>query len=173
MTWTAPDIKVPDEPAVADERTLLIAVLDGQRGYLLRKCARLTGEQLARETVPPSNLTLLGLLRHLAKVERAWFRVRLDGQPLPRLYSRADRVDADFEELDPNQAEAAYALLIEEQDLARQAIVGRSLDDTFVHERWGEMSLRWLLLHMTREYAVHNGHADLLREATDGDTGVD
>jgi uncharacterized damage-inducible protein DinB len=168
MTWTAPDIKLIDEPFIADEHTMLAAFLDGHRDYLLQKCAGLTGDQLARQPVSPSNLSLLGLIRHMAKVERSWFRRRFPGVDLPMLYVHKDNEDADFTDLDPNQAEAAYATLLRERELAREAVANASLEDTFVHTRWGEMSLRWLYHHMICEYAQHNGHADLIREAIDG-----
>jgi len=114
---------------------------------------------------------LLGLIRHIADVERTWFRRRFLGASLPPLYNRPDRPDAAFEEIDPRQAPAAVDALIREWDLCRDEVKGASLDDTFVSERWGEMSLRWVYLHMLGEYAHHNGHADLLREGIDGKTG--
>ncbi len=147
---------------------MLATFLDGQRDYLLQKCAGLTGEQLARRSVSPSNLSLLGLIRHLSQVERAWFRRRVRGTDLPMLYSRPDNDDADFTELDPERAEAQYATLLRERDLAREAVADIALDDTFVHTRRGEMSLRWVYHHMICEYAQHDGHADLIREAIDG-----
>jgi uncharacterized damage-inducible protein DinB len=168
MVWTAPDIKPVDEPFISDERTMLVAFLDGHRDYLLQKCAGLTGEQLARPSVSPSNLSLLGLIRHMAEVERAWFRRRVQGSDLAMLYARPDNEDADFTELHPEQAEAEYATLLRERDLARAAVAEIALDDTFVHTRWGEVSLRWVFHHMICEYAQHNGHADLIREAIDG-----
>jgi hypothetical protein len=87
------------------------------------------------------------------------------------VYFRPDRPDAAFEELDPGQAPAAIDALMREWDLCRNDLRGASLDDTLVSERWGEMSLRWVYLHMLGEYAQHNGHADLLRERIDGRTG--
>ncbi|HYS35323.1 MAG TPA: DinB family protein [Pseudonocardiaceae bacterium] len=168
MVWTAPDIKPIDEPFIADEQTMLAAFLDVHRDYLLQKCAGLTGEQLARQSVPPSNLSLLGLIRHMAEVERAWFRRRVQGSDLPWLYVRDDNEDADFTDVDPDQAEADYATLLRERDLATEVVANASLDDTFVHSRRGDLSLRWLYHHMICEYAQHNGHADLIREAIDG-----
>ena len=76
MTWKAPDVERPEGPLTGPERPLLQAFLDWQRATLLYKCAGLTGEQLARRTVPPSSLSLLGLVRHMTRVERAWFRMR-------------------------------------------------------------------------------------------------
>ncbi len=122
MVWTAPDIKPIDEPFIADEQTMLAAFLDVHRDYLLQKCAGLTGEQLARQSVPPSNLSLLGLIRHMAEVERAWFRRRVQGSDLPWLYVRDDNEDADFTDVDPDQAEADYATLLRERDLATEVV---------------------------------------------------
>jgi hypothetical protein len=168
MVWTAPDVKPIDEPLIADERTMLAAFLDVHRDYLLEKCAGLTGEQLSRRSVSPSSLSLLGLIRHMAEVESSWFRRRVLGLDLPWLYVLEDNEDADFTDVDPEQAEADYATLLRERELARAAVAKASLDDTFVHPDRGELSLRWLYHHMICEYAQHNGHADLIREAIDG-----
>lgn len=174
MVWTAPDITPIDEPLTGDERATADGLLDYNRAVLLQRCAGLSGEQLARRSVPPSNLSLLGLLRHMAEVERSWFRRRFAGNPdLAHIYYREDNPDADFADLDPARAEAEYQLLVEEQRLAREAIAGRGLDETFAHTRWGDMSLRWVIQHMITEYAQHNGHADLLRECVDGVTYKD
>ncbi|MEU1813943.1 DinB family protein [Streptomyces roseifaciens] len=170
MTWTAPAITRPAGSLAAGERPLLTGLLAWHRSTLLLKCAGLTGEQLAERTVPPSDLSLLGLIRHMAKVERIWFRERFAGQDVPRLHSTEENGNADFEEADPARAAAYYACLLEEQRLADEAVAGASLDDTFTVD--GEpCSLRFVHLHLIGEYARHNGHADLLRERTDGVTG--
>jgi uncharacterized damage-inducible protein DinB len=172
MTWIAPDITRTDEPFVADERTMLEGWLDWHRATLLHKCAGLTGEQLALASTPPSNLSLLGLVRHMADVERSWFRRRFRGETIESIYRYGDGApNASFELVDPAQAEADFGALTQEWEHARAAAAGASLDDTFVHERQGEMSLRWIYIHMIEEYARHNGHADLLRERIDGVTG--
>lgn len=149
---------------------MLEGFLDRHRTSLLYKCVGLTAEQLAMQAVPPSNLSLLGLIRHVTDVERTWFRRRFLGKDLPPLYSRPDRPDAAFDELDPSQASAATDALVREWDLCRKELKGASLNDTFVSERWGEMSLRWIYLHLIGEYTQHCGHADLLRERIDGKT---
>jgi uncharacterized damage-inducible protein DinB len=172
MSWIAPEVDRITEPYVADERTMLEAWLEWHRATLLRKCAGLTGEQLAQRAVPPSNLSLLGLVRHMAEVERAWFRRRFAGESLGFLYCSDDSPDADLDDVTPAGAEAAYAVLTGEVELARAAAAGRSLDETFFHtHRQVEMSLRWVYVHMIEEYARHNGHADLIRERIDGATG--
>jgi hypothetical protein len=173
MPWTAPPQLSSPEPNDdgADERSLLIAELDHQRATLLFKCAGLTGERLARQPVEPSTLSLLGLIRHLSDVERTWFRIRFAGQELPDLYFTEDDPDRDFNDLDPEHAEADFARYQAELGPVRAAIEGRGLEETFISATRGVLSLRWLLLHMISEYARHNGHADLLRERIDGATG--
>ncbi|MEV0456751.1 DinB family protein [Catellatospora methionotrophica] len=173
MTWTAPQITRTDEPYAAGERTLLEGYLDRHRATLLHKCAGLTGQQLAEAGSPPSALTLLGLVRHMADVERTWFRRRVRGEAVASLYAHPDgRPGAAFDLADPAAAEADLATLLAEQQACREAVAAASLDDTFVHERIQQtMTLRWVYLHMIEEYARHNGHADLIREALDGATG--
>ena len=148
---------------------MLQAFLDWQRTTLLHKCAGLTGEELARRPMPPSGLSLLGLIRHMTKVERTWFRQRFAGEPVENPFG-SDR-DADFERPDPARAAADYARLTEEFKYADAAVANAPLDDTFTHENGEVMSLRLIYLHMIEEYARHLGHADLLREQIDGTTG--
>lgn len=169
--WKAPTVLLPDEPFVADERAMLDVFLDRYRAALLDRFAGPTAEQLALQPVPSSNLSLLGLIRHVTDVEQTWFRRRFLGLDVPPLYSRPDRRDAAFQELDPGQAPAAVDALVREWDLCRHELRGASLEATFLTERWGKMSLRWVYLHMLGTYAQHNGHADLLRERIDGRTG--
>ena len=170
MTWTAPDVTIPDGPLTGDERPLLEGYLAWHRAYLLDKCAGLTGEQLATASCPPSNLTLLGLVRHMAKVERRWFRERTAGEEVDAMYDPALGFDADFEDLDPARAQDDYERLVDEIRLAEQALAAASYDQT-VESRFGPMSVRSVVVHMIEEYAQHNGHADLLREGVDGTTG--
>ncbi len=172
MTWTAPDQPRADPPTVAGERAALDGWLDFHRDTLLGKCHGLTGEQLAARAVPPSSLSLLGLVRHMTDVERAWFRIRSAGESsLGFRYATDLSPDADFDDTDPSGAEADLAAYREECELARAAMRGRPLDGTFFHERYRRtLDLRWVYLHMIEEYARHNGHADLLRERIDGVT---
>lgn len=173
MTWIAPEVPRTDPPQVAGERTALDAWLDYHRQTLLVKCQGLSGEQLAKRAVAPSTLSLLGLVRHMAEVERSWFRTRFAGQPgLGALYCSEEFPDGDFDLIDAGAAEADYATFTAECELARQAAAGRSLDETFRHPRSGDtFDLRWVYIHMIEEYARHNGHADILREQIDGVTG--
>jgi hypothetical protein len=173
MTWTAPQAQRSSEPYVAGERAMLEGWLDWHRGTLLHKCAGLTGEQLAQASVPPSGLSLLGLVRHMADVERTWFRSRVSGEQVAALYSHPDgRPGAAFDLADPARAEEDFAILAAEVDACRAAVAALPLEHTFTHGRTGEtMSLRWVYVHMIEEYARHNGHADLIRERIDGVTG--
>ncbi|WP_299535999.1 DinB family protein [uncultured Streptomyces sp.] len=170
MTWTAPDAARADGSLVAGERETLTDFLSFHRATLLQKCAGLTGPQLAERAVPPSRLSLLGLVRHMAKVERTWFRERFAGQKLEPMYDPALGKDADFEHLDPARAEADHARLCEEIRLAREVVAAAGLDETFVH-RDEVYSLRLVHVHMISEYSRHLGHADLLRERIDGAKG--
>jgi hypothetical protein len=146
--------------------------LDHHRQTLLLKCSGLGPEQLRRRAVDPSSLSLLGLVRHMAEVDRSWFRRRVAGQTLDYLYCSEDRPDGDFDDVDAADPEADFVTFAQECELARQAAAGRSLDDTFFHpHRQAEISVRWVYVHMIEEYARHNGHADLLRERIDGTTG--
>ena len=145
---------------------MLQAFLDWQRATLLHKCAGLTGEQLAERAVPPSDLSLLGLVRHMTRVERTWFRQRFADEQVEDAYGK----DAALTDTDPARAAADYARFTEEWRLADAAAANAPLDATFT--LGGEtMSLRLIYLHMIEEYARHNGHADLLRERVDGTTG--
>jgi hypothetical protein len=171
MSWTVPDTPPYDEPFVGDERVMLDGFLELRRMTFLRVCRNLTGAQLALQAAPPSALSLMGLARHLTDVERTWLRRRFGAQDIPPLYARPEQPDAAFIELDPAQAEAAFAALAEEWQQCRAAVAGAALDATFTHARWGAMSLRWIYLHLLSEYATHTGHAQLLRERIDGVTG--
>jgi uncharacterized damage-inducible protein DinB len=172
MTWTAPQVRRVDEPTQGGERTMLEGWLDYHRQTLLMKCAGLTAKQLKQRSVEPSALSLLGLVRHMAEVERSWFRRRFAGQTVGYLYVSDASPDDDFDALETADAEADFAAFASEVELAGQAVAGRSLDETFVHPRLQlEMNLRWVFGHMIEEYARHNGHADLLRERIDGVTG--
>jgi uncharacterized damage-inducible protein DinB len=173
MTWIAPEVVRHEPPEVASERTALQGWLDYHRATLLWKCSGLDGAQLTTRPVESSTLSLLGLVRHMAEVERSWFRIRFAGQPgLGLLYCSDEFLDGDFDLTDAAEAESDVAAFKAECRAADDAAAGRSLDDTFASPRDGRpMDLRWIYLHMIEEYARHNGHADLLRELIDGVTG--
>ena len=170
MPWTSPVPDVVDGPLAGADRPILEAYLAWQRASLLNICAGLRAEQLAQRPIATSNLSLLGLVRHLAKVERIWFRQRAGGEGVAPMYDLALGKDHDFDALDPADAPAAIDRLREEWQCADEAVAQLDFDDTF--ELDGEpFSLRMVYVHMIAEYARHNGHADLLREAIDGTTG--
>ncbi|MEU9555369.1 DinB family protein [Streptomyces fumanus] len=168
--WADPgeDPRNNDGPAPEGEAGTLWDVLADYRLTLRMKCEGLSPEQLARRSVPPSTMSLLGLVRHLAEVERDWRNWITDGDPLPRLYG--DR-DADFDGAvaDPAVVDAAHRDLEREQ-AATDAELARHPD---LGERLGEdgIAVRELLVHRIEEYARHCGHADLLRECVDGRVG--
>jgi hypothetical protein len=168
--WTAPEVTRIDEPRVADERSMLLGWLGWQRSTLLHKCAGLSGEQLALMSLPPSELSLLGLIRHHRDVERVWIQRRVDGQDVFPAYHDGDRETA-WSELDPARAAEDYAALLAEWEVCDAVMARHGLEDTFVSPRRGDVSFRWVLVHLIEEYARHNGHADLLREHIDGVTG--
>jgi uncharacterized damage-inducible protein DinB len=175
MTWIAPKVDRTPTPKVADERTMLEGWLEHHRQTLVMKCAGLTEEQLKAATVEPSNLTLLGLVRHMAEVERWWFRRNASGAGLSDIYCSQESPDGDFDDIAGADAEADFATLEREVAAARSAIAGRSLDDTFERRHrdgtTATFNVRWVYVHMIEEYARHNGHADLIRERIDGVTG--
>ncbi|WP_175488478.1 DinB family protein [Streptomyces qinglanensis] len=155
------------------ERQLLEQWLDFQRATLAAKCAGLGDEQLRTASAPPSGLTLLGLVRHLTKVERHWFRTVFGEADSEPLYSSKDAPDGDFAVADAESGARTLAVWRQEVDRARRSAAARSLDDTGTspwRPAWTN-SLRWIHLHVIGEYARHNGHADLLRERIDGRTG--
>ena len=171
--YSGPDYRA-DPPYVADERTMLEAWLDFHRATLRWKCDGLSVEQLALPAVPPSSLSLLGLVRHLSEVERSWFRRTMAGEDAPPIYYSDAAPDDDLFDLDPHQAEQALATWEAEVAAARAAAASYdSLDAVAATKRRGtiDVSLRWIFVHMIEEYARHNGHADLIRERIDGRTG--
>ncbi|WP_426565908.1 DinB family protein [Angustibacter sp. McL0619] len=174
MKWTAPEVARPGPLWLADERPALLSRLDHHRATLLAKCSGLTAEQLRRRAVPPSEISLLGLVRHMSDVERQWFRRRVAGEALDQLYWKGPDPDDDFLAVDDADPEADFATFAAEVEAARRAIDGRPLDETYVDSRSDgdvRFDLRSVVIHMIEEYARHNGHADILREQIDGATG--
>jgi uncharacterized damage-inducible protein DinB len=174
VIWIAPGAeRSEDYPARRNEpeREMLRDWLDWHRATLLRKCAGLDATQLARRSVPPSNLSLLGLVRHLADAERGWVRQTFRGEQIPDMYYRPDTPFADFEEADPASAEKDFELYRAECRAVDAVLAEAKLDDTFTF-REKTTSVRWMWQHLVEEYARHNGHADLIREAIDGSAGM-
>jgi uncharacterized damage-inducible protein DinB len=175
-TWTAPAVERTESPNVAPERTAAEALLDYFRETLLWKCAGLNAEQLKQRSVPPSSVSLLGLVRHMAEVERAWFQRRIGGEDIGLLFCSDAAPDGDFDDVDAADAEADFATYQREVDAARAVLAARGFDDTFTLTRRDgtggiTTDVRAVVLHMVEEYARHCGHADLIRECVDGATG--
>lgn len=179
--WTAgtsyPDMWVDpqDDPREAiempnDEWGTLLGYLRQYRLTFEMKCADLDAEQLARRSVPPSDMSLLGLIRHLAAVEHSWFRREVGGLDLPRLYAKDEDRDADFHGAvgDPAVVEEAWQAWRAEIAFADELLA--RTPDLGTLGRTG-LPLRHVLVHLIEEYARHCGHADLLRERIDGRTG--
>jgi hypothetical protein len=163
-----------EPPMVNAERAGLEAWLEWHRQTLISKCAGLDAAQLARRSVPPSSLSLLGLIRHMAEVERSWFRRVLAGESTavagPIFYSD-EHPDDDFDAAAPDGAAADREVFLAELDTVRAVAARYDLDDVGTHRSGERVDLRWIYVHMIEEYARHNGHADLLRECIDGVTG--
>jgi hypothetical protein len=146
--------------------------LDYQRATLLTKCEGLTPEELARASVPPSPLTLLGLVRHMALVEWSWFERIFASGTQPEPINTEHDPDADFNDLAPAGASEALELFARQCAHSRVVSAGaESLDALSTSPEREARDLRWILVHMIEEYARHNGHADLLRECIDGVVG--
>jgi hypothetical protein len=167
-------------PRRGDERTTLLESLRCQRLTLELKCADLDAEQLAQRSVPPSTMSLLGIVRHLAEVERGTFRRLMAGEDAPRLFTSEDNRDGDFDGAvaDPEVVAQAWAAWREEvaftdRFLAAAPDLDITADDGGnEHGSGGDLvSLREILIGMIEEYARHMGHVDLLRERIDGRLG--
>lgn len=143
---------------------MLTAWPDFHRATLKFKCQGLTPVQIRTRAVPSSTLALLGLVRHMADVERSWFRRIFHGEELPNIWSDDDR-DAGFR-ADSADVDEAFARWSAECDRAREIVASaKSLDEEGFHRRTGAIiSLRWIIIHLKEECARHSGHADLLRE---------
>ncbi|MFE1338926.1 DinB family protein [Streptomyces sp. NPDC058733] len=168
--WTDPD----DDPRNSEgnspdgELPTLQDFLTNYRITLRMKCEGLDPEQLARRSVPPSTMSLLGLVRHLAEVERDWRNWITDGDPLPKLYGARD-ADFDGAVAEQSVVDAAFADLEREQAATDTALAAHP--DLGARVGREKIAVRELLVHRIEEYARHCGHADLLRECVDGRVG--
>lgn len=163
----------PMGPMVASERDTLERWLETYRETVLLKVAGLSAEQLCRRSVPPSTLSLMGVVRHLTEVEAYWIREVALAEDVPDMYSTRENPDGDLEGAAPATAAADLAAYRAEVDRCRAAAAAlQDLEDPVAGLRRGEpVNLRWILTHLIEEYARHLGHMDLLREAIDGRTG--
>ncbi|MFC7622540.1 DinB family protein [Microlunatus sp. GCM10028923] len=169
--WVSPEEDPRDDSTLVGEHAVLTGYLRNYRLTLELKCSGLDAEQLARRSVPPSNLSLLGLIRHLGQVERSWFRNVMAGEDAPNLYPNAAGEDDDIDgaTADPAAVEEAWQNWRAEVQNA-EAFVAAAPDFDLTDPK-GENNLRDVLVHMIEEYSRHMGHADLLRERIDGRVG--
>ena len=161
-------------PLRGDERETLRAFLDYHRATLAMKCEGLSDEQMRQRSSPPSTLSLLGLVRHLAEVERTWFRRVMNAEQVGMVWSdQEDDFQRAYDATGSTRVEAFDAWAAEVEVSRRVEREAASLDVTAHQARWGEdVSLRLVMVHMIQEYARHNGHADFLREGVDGTVGA-
>ncbi|MGH3646580.1 MAG: DinB family protein [Micromonosporaceae bacterium] len=163
----------PTPPLTGGERETLRGFLEFQRATLAMKCEGLSDEQLRQRSMPPSTLTLLGLVRHLAEVERTWFRRVINAEQIPLVWSDEGDYQVAYDATVANRSEAFAAWQDEVEHSRRIERDADSLDVTGHQPRWGtDVSLRLVMHHVTLEYARHNGHADFLREGIDGVVGA-
>ncbi|WP_026414689.1 DinB family protein [Actinomadura oligospora] len=161
-------------PITGDERDTLRAYLEYHRATLAMKCAGLSDEELRRTSMPPSTLSLLALVRHMAEVERAWFRRVFEDAEAPMVWSdELFDFQAAYDASTGTGAEAFKAWRDEAETSRRIEREAESLDVTGFQPRWDKrVSLRMVMVHVLLEYARHNGHADFLREGIDGVVGA-
>jgi len=160
----------PMATGTASEREVLESFLDFHRGVVVRKVADLATSS-AQTGLVPSQTTLAGLLRHLAVTEREWFQQVLSGRPA-RQGEAPEDPDTSWVVGEDDTVADLIAAYEQECQQSRAAAAARELDDAVPHPALGKVSLRWIYVHMIEETARHAGHADILREMTDGSTGV-
>ena len=166
-----PAVTRPEPPLVGDDRAMLPAWLDYQRATLLWKCELLDGDALVRRSVPPSPISLLGIVRHMTLVEWGWFERRFAGSDVPPPISMEHDHDVDWNDLDPARAMEDIERFQRQCEVSREIVAGASSFDEVAANARDTILLRWIMVHMVEEYARHNGHADFLRELIDGAVG--
>jgi hypothetical protein len=163
----------PRIPRVAAEREALAGYLEYYRGTVDMKCRGLAPEQARARSMPPSTLSVHGLVRHLAGVERWWLQQNFERRDVPFLFFTEDDPDLDFDPPADADFLADLTAWRAECAVSREIVAAHDLDDTARPLDWDEdVDLRWLVLRMITEYAQHCGHLDLLREGIDGRTGA-
>jgi uncharacterized damage-inducible protein DinB len=172
--WADPGDDPRSDAGATDERGVLLDYLRNHRLTLRMKCDGLDTEQLARRSVPPSTMSLLGLVRHMADVELSWFRCVVSGEDVTRHYRTAEDRDADFNGAlgDPDVVAEAWQRWEAEVANAERVVAEAESLDVLCQMPGGTIVLREVLVHMIEEFARHCGHADLLRECIDGRTGA-
>lgn len=153
---------------------MVVEFLEFQRATLSRKCEGLNSEDARSHPCPPSTLSLVGIVRHLTDVERMWFSARFLGREPGLLYRREDTPAAAFNELETADLAASLERWEQACEESRAIVSAHSFDEIAASSWHGDdhPTLRWIVCHLVEEYARHNGHADLLREAIDGSVGV-
>jgi uncharacterized damage-inducible protein DinB len=160
-------------PSIGGEREMLRAFLDYHRATLAMKCDGLSDKDLRRQSMPPSTLSLLGLVRHMAEVERTWFRRVINGEDIPLVWSPDGDFQVAYDASSSTRSQAFAAWQDEVEHARRIESQAESLDVIAYAARWDEdVSLRLVMLHVLLEYGRHNGHADFIREGIDGATGA-
>ena len=165
------DPRRSEPPYVLGDRGMLEAWLEFHRTTLLLKCEGLDDAARKASPVPTSMLSLHGLIRHMAEVERGWFRRTLLGEDAPWIWIEPANEDADFAPIDGADWDADLAVWTTECEASRAAAAARELDEPSGVRDGQPCTLRWIYVHMIEEYARHNGHADLIREMVDGNVG--
>lgn len=169
--WRGGDVR-PERPLAGTEAEIVLAYLEWHRQTFELKCSDIDPARLSERSVAPSTLSLHGLARHLAAVERWWFRIQWAGEDVPMLYYSDDDPEQDFDDLSGDPLEALEVWRAECERSRQIVDEAGSLEATGTHAATGTpLSLRRVVVHMLAEYAQHNGHADLLREALDGRRG--
>lgn len=169
--WPADDR--PRIPRIAGEREALLAYLDYYRATVELKCRGLSPEEVGSRSMPPSTMSLHGVVRHLAAVERWWFQQNFERRDVPFLFFTADEPNLDFDPPPKADFTADLEAWRAECAVSREIANAHDLDDTARPLDWHEdVDLRWLMLRMITEYAQHCGHIDLLREGVDGRVGA-
>jgi uncharacterized damage-inducible protein DinB len=160
-------------PSFGTEREMLRGFLDYHRATLAMKCDGLSDVELRQQSMPPSTLSLLGLVRHMAEVERTWFRRVFEDNDAPMVWSKEIDFQAAYDASASTRAEAFAAWEEEAENSRRIEREAESLDLAGHQPRWDEdVSLRMVMVHVLLEYGRHNGHADFLREGVDGTVGA-
>lgn len=169
MTSADPDLTATRRVLVADERASLAAFLDHYRAIMKAKVAGLSDAD-ARRSFVPTGTSIGGLLKHLRWAEQSWFCRGVAGIPVDRLPARPPH-EVEFRMTDGETVAGLIADYDAQCAMSREIAAAHEMTHTFAHRRGGEVSLRWVYLHMIEETARHAGHADILREQIDGVTG--